>query len=354
MQNDTSGNRKWLGYFILILIFLVFSVLPVVVISSLKTTIKQLLPKPSTVETPCFKLNLTSYFKPTDKNDPENCTIESKDANTNLYVAPILFNNLTENSLKQFSDNDKQTFLSTFPTAKTEFEGKIKFAGLSGYGYRATFKPTTKTTRKAIVYWIYNPLSDIEIESVKIKAFSIVIISNPNTSSNIFKDIEESWRWTTTASAKNDQKSDPSTIITPCYKAKSKINVEEKYKVNDCDLSIELTKNRDVIGVVGVHQFADSTATLEEEISGWKEFNKSIVILSEKDIRVGNLPARQIIYKSSPVSDTLHTNVYIYTNNRYEKVFGYPVNGFILNSLYDDASEIKSNFDYLISNWTWL
>jgi len=238
MQNSTSKNKKWIEYFILTVIFLVFSVLPIFIINSLKTTIKQFLPKPSIIKTPCFKFNLNTYFKPTDKNDPKNCTIETKDVNTYLYIAPILFNNLTENSLKQFSDSDKKTFLSTFPKAQIEFDGKIKFAGLSGYGYRATFKPTTKTTKKAMVYWLYNPQSNIEIENIRVKAFSVIIISNPNTSTNIFKDIEQSWQWNTITSNKKDQKDGQSTIKTTCYEIKSKINVGKKYEVNDCDLSM--------------------------------------------------------------------------------------------------------------------
>jgi len=354
MQDTTSGKKKWLGYFILISVFFLFSVLPIIIIKSSKNTVKQLLPQPIVVETPCFKFNLTSYFKPTDKNNSEKCTIETKDLNTKLFVSLVLSNNLTENSLKQIAENNKRTFLSTFPTAKIESEGQIKFAGLSGYGYSTTYKPTTKTTKKVAVYWLYNPKSDIKIENIRVKVFSVAIISNPGMFTNIFNDIEKSWRWETTGLIENGQNTDQTTIITPCYKVQSQINIEKTYEANDCDLSIKLTDNQKLIGIIGVHQFADSTATLEKEIEGWKEFNKSIVILSEKDLQVGSFPAQQIIYKSSSKSDTLFTDVFIYSDNRYEKIFGYPVNGFIISSLYDDESEIKSNFDYLISNWTWL
>lgn len=352
MLNSSIINKKWLGIFILFLIFFFFSILPIIILKIFKKQIKNLLPQPLVIKTPCFQFNLNTYFKPTNNNNPYRCIIEEKNSDTFLNISPLIYNDpYIKNKLQTFAEIDEKRLLNTFSNVKIESRKKINFAGMSGYGYTAIYKEN----KKIKVFWVYSPSSKKIIDNINIKVFNIVLIAPETSFDNILKNIEASWKWVNQSKQIN---LDKKIFSTPCYEIKSKIELEETYKINDCDLSLKLMKKSNLIGIIGIHQFNGSNNLLYEEIdnwkNNWKNLNKNIQIISEKNLKIGNKPAYQIIFKISPSSDTLHSNIFIYTSNLYEKIFGHPNNGFIINFIYNEKSEMKSNIDYLLSNWKWL
>lgn len=141
-------------------------------------------------------------------------------------------------------------------------------------------------------------------------------------------------------------------LKTPCYEIRSKVTILKSYEVNKCYLTIELESENEKIAQIDIYPFIN-TLSLHEEIALWKKFRKSYLIISEKNITVGNYPAYQILYKINQFSSFVNIIIFVETGNRYQHILKYSSNGFIINSNYD-KEKTKSNVDYLISHWKWL
>ena len=343
-QNIPASSNNWFHLIILITIFFLFGLFPTLLFILFKDNIKQILPKPTTVQTNCFKFSIPSVFKYTINNS-QKCEVELAVSTQSVRIKPILINReITETDLKKLIA-DQERELTTNPKVKINKEGPVKFAGLTGYGFEASL-----SDNKSSIFFLYDPKANINVDGLKVRGYAIGITSGSNLP-NLIKDIENSWEWKEVNKSQVNLNNDPFTVTTPCYVIKSQVEAKQTYKVNDCDLSLQIGEDSDI---VGIHQFAQSDATLIEAINDWKKFNNDNVIISERDIKVGDIDSHQIIFKSSQTSDVIHTVLLVYTGNRYQSVFNYPVNGFEIVSLYEDERKIKSNVDYLLSHWTWL
>lgn len=143
-----------------------------------------------------------------------------------------------------------------------------------------------------------------------------------------------------------------STIDTACFKVTSPVFSTATNKINDCELTIKT--GTDFSNQIDVTQFASSDSSLDQDIADWKNFNTNYVIVSERDLKVGGMPAHQIVFKTSATSTLNQTTVFVYTGSgKYQSVFGYPVSGFEISTVYDSNSPTKAELDYMLTHWTW-
>lgn len=343
-QNISASDNNWLHPIILITIFFLFGLFPTLLFNLSKDNIKKILPKPTTVQTNCFKFIIPSIFKYTINNS-QKCEVELAVSTQSVRIKPIMINReITEADLKKIVAIQEQE-LTTNPKIKINKEGHVKFAGLTGYGFEASL-----SENKSSIFFLYDPKASGNVDGQKVRGYAIGITSGSNLP-NLIKEIENSWEWKEVNKSQVNSNNDPFTVVTPCYVIKSQVVAKQTYKVNDCDLSLQIGEDSDI---VGIHQFSQSDATLIEAVNDWKKSNNNNVVISEKDIKIDSTDGHQIIFKSSQASDVIHTVFLVYTGNRYQSVFNYPVNGFEIVSLYGDERKIKSNIDYLLLHWTWL
>lgn len=339
-NQQTSSNKNWLGLVMLAATFFLFGIAPVFILNIAKDILKNNLPKPKTIQNKCFSFDFYAGAKD-DIGQNEKCNVNISSSRGTVMIKLLEISGVTESNLKEIADLDKKNLVETNPSIKIESEGITKFVGLPAYQYVAK-----NQSRKIIVNFIYS--RNTTISKVYVVGFNLADLNSP-----LRKEVERSWKWL------EDGYKYPTPIKgsnlgvfnTPCYSIQVKTAVKEKYKINDCELSLEFQDDKSIIGI---HQFADSEATLVEAVNEWKNFNKDIYIVGESNIKIGNKDGNKIIYKMTNNSDILHTIIFVYTGNVYEKSFGHSVNGFEISSLYEDNSNEKTNLDYILSHWTWL
>ncbi len=330
-------------------IIIFFALLPLIVLFILKNFIKNQLTinNLTKIDTPCFQFSIKSKsFKFNDKNKPNNCLVDLSNYNREyIHIEPLLYNeNYLKKNLKEFIQADKKDFLSMFSNGKINYEGEIKFTNLSGYGYIGEYE-LNDGKYKTLTLIVYNPEMNIRLSNSPARYFYILFTFNKNIYEKNVKDIEASWKWILDNFLENN------TLTTSCYSFKLKNKIEKQYhSSNDCIFT--LVFKTEPPERINITYFINTKGSLEDEVKLWKE-NNVYTIISERKFEIDKKPAYQIIYKYDN-SSNLWTVIFVFSGNKYEHIFGFPNNGFVISSIYSDNSESKVNLDYLLKTWKWL
>ena len=122
---------------------------------------------------------------------------------------------------------------------------------------------------------------------------------------------------------------------------------------NSCILSVHYGEG--AVGGFSVIYFVKVNGSTSDNIAAWKQSNSDKTIMSEEKITVGGLPATKLVHHSTKGYYTQDENVVIFieTGTKY-KIEGTPVNGFEINSMYDERYDSKKTIDQVLSTWKWL
>ena len=122
---------------------------------------------------------------------------------------------------------------------------------------------------------------------------------------------------------------------------------------NSCILSVHYGGGS--VAGFSVIYFVKVNGSTADNIAAWKQSNSDKTIMSEEKITVGGLPATKLVHHSTKGYYTQDENVVIFieTGAKY-KIEGTPVNGFEINSMYDERYDSKKTIDQVLSTWKWL
>ncbi len=319
------------------------------------------------IETDCYKFKLAGYFVVQEKAE---CGVIAVNYSITSAVAWLPANLKPLDTPSSLAYTDKQYIewsqkYKVISTKDTIFGGKpaYKIVLVDRCYSRGCFD--TYYT----LYYVFGEPIDLTVKdngkntNLKSSLYVIKFSGDARSTSNFERDLQNSWSWQTQAST-NQQVATPTlaevsndslkvqTVDTPCFSVPLPTQGRVTHKINDCDLTVELGDNQ--LSSMQIHQFARSTASLEEDVNYWKSFNKEYAIVSENDLKVGQNQAHQIVYKLVKDDTFTQTIVFVYTGNKYEKVFQDPVNGFEISGPYtQESNNSKSTFDYALSYWSW-
>lgn len=348
--DEGNGKSTVFGWFVILIIFLLFGLLPSVLINTYKEKIKATIGEINTVQTDCYSFKLPTGFTDVEENESD-CHVDLRSDDSSVKQAVRVFPVTTDNTL---IEKDMETLVKfeieevlKDPSLNVVNESEIEYLGLNGYGARATGNGA-----ETVIYYLLLPSTN---NTSDIKAYAIGFASDGNID-DLIDEVENSWKWSDNISSKVSEQSSSVTdsaytINSPCFTFTSQVTVTKHLAVDECSFSVQLGGDSDI---VNIHEFSTSNSSLDTEVNFWKEHAGEYVIISEEPMTVDAKNSHKIVFKTSPESDVTQIIVFVYTGNAYETSFGHPVSGFQINSLYDVEINTKANLDYILSHWNWL